>query len=390
MIIIKEIYKVRGELRKFVQFAIDLYKDNPYYVPPMIQSEVDILLPEKNPAFDFSESIYYMAYRDGKPVGRIAGIISHRFNELTGRRQLRFGFIDFIDDQEVSRALLDAVRQWGKERQMSEYVGPLGFCDMDYEGALIEGFDQKAMFIEIYNHPYYQRHYEAYGLTIDAVWNEYRMEVPENIPDKHKRVAEVALRRQGFHVVHETRAKVIVPRYGRQIFHLLNEAYAPLYNYCPLTEKQIEYYIDMWLPQVRLSLIRLIVDQDDNIVAFGLTCPSLTRAQQKARGRWWPFGWFYLARDMYMPYGKAAPWWLPRCLWGTDTLDLLLVAVRPDLQGKGINAALFTELIPEANRNGYIHVESGSELDDNHKVQDQWKFFEPHLHKRRATFKIQL
>lgn len=387
MLELKEIQKKNGELRKFVQFAIDLYKDNPYYVPPMIDSEVEILLPGRNPAFDFCESIYFMAYRDGKPVGRIAGIINHRFNELSNRRQLRFGFIDFVDDREVSQQLLDAVSNWGKQREMTEFVGPLGFCDMDYEGALIEGFDLQATIIEIYNHAYYIEHFKAYGLMQDAVWNEYRIAIPTEVPAKHKRIAELSLQRLGLHVVRSTSAKYIVPRYGRQIFRLLNQAYAHLYNYCPLTEEQITYYINMWLPQVRLSLIRLIVDKDDNLVGFGLTCPSLSDAQQKARGRWFPFGWFYLARDMYMPSGKAAPWWLPKWLQGTDTLDLLLVAVRPDLQGFGINAAFFNDLIPEANRNGYIHCESGPELDDNHQVQNQWHYFERKVHKRRATFK---
>ncbi len=374
-----EVRRIEGRkaLRRFVRFAIDLYRGNDCYVPPIIESEVDIMDTDVNPAFDFCESVYFMAYRDDRPVGRIAGFINSAANRKFNERQCRFGFVDFIDDEEVSRALLDAVREWGRSKAMEEMVGPLGLTDLDYEGCLIEGFDQLSTSMTIYNYPYYRRHFEAYGLKQDAVWNEYRMKVPEKVPEKHVRISQIVATRLGLHVVHETNRKRIVRDWGMKIFRLLNEAYAPLYGYTELTDRQIKYYIDLWLPQVRLDMIRLVADKDDNLVAFGISCPSLSRAQQKANGRMWPFGWIHMAKAMYLK-------------GGTDTFDLLLVAVRPDMQGKGVNAFLFTELIPEANKNGYQWAESNPELSTNQKVQSQWSYFDPVCHKRRCTFKARI
>lgn len=371
-----EIRKIEGrkQLREFVQFAIDLYRGNDCYVPPMITSEVDTLDCKVNPAFDFCESVYYMAYRDGKAVGRIAGFINRHANEKFSELQCRFGFVDFIDDINVSRALVEAVKGWGKARGMNELVGPLGLTDLDYEGCLIDGFDRLSTSQTIYNYPYYSRHFEQLGMVQDAVWNEYRMAVPDSVPEKHLRVAQVVARRLGLHVVKDYTRKTIVRDWGRKLFELLNEAYEPLYGYTALTDRQIDYYINLWLPQIRLDLIRLVADADNNLVAFGIGCPSLSRAQQKAHGRMWPFGWIHMARAMY-------------CKGGTDTFDLLLVAVRPDMQGKGVNAFLFTELIPEAYKSGFKWAESNPELSTNQKVQSQWSYFDPECHRRRCTFK---
>lgn len=371
-----EVRKIEGrkELKKFVQFAIDLYDGNDCYVPPIIKSEVDILDKDVNPAFDFCESVYYMAYRDGKAVGRIAGFINHHANEKFGVLQCRFGFADFIDDILVSRALIEAVKGWGKSRGMKELVGPLGLTDLDYEGCLIEGFDQLSTSQTIYNFPYYRHHFETLGMERDATWNEYHFPAPTEVPEKHARVARAMAQRLGLHVVKETDRKRIVKDWGWKLFRLLNEAYEPLYGYTALTDRQIQYYIDLWLPQVRLDMIRLVADADNNLVAFGITCPSLSRAQQKARGKMWPFGWIHMAKAMYVK-------------GGTDTVDLLLVAVRPDMQGKGVNAFLFTELIPQAVKNGYKWVETNPELVGNHKVQSQWSYFDPVCHKKRCTFK---
>lgn len=367
----------RSELRDFVRFAIDLYKGNDCYVPPIIKTEVDSLTAEINPAFDFCDAAYFMAYCDGKAVGRIAGFINRRFNEKFNRAQCRFCYVDFVDDQAVSKALLDVVRTWGKKKGCTELVGPLGLTDLDYEGCLTFGFDQLGTISTIYNYPYYSRHFEAYGLQKDAEWYEYRMRIPEAIPEKHQLVARIVKERLGLRVVKDTNAKTFIPRYGDKIFRLLNEAYAPLYGFCELTERQIKYYIDLYLPQIRLSLVRVIVDAEDNVVAFGVTCPSLSRAQQKAKGSLFPWGWFHMAKAMYMK-------------GGTDTWDLYLIAVRPDLQGKGVNALLFTELIPEAHRNGFVWCESNPELASNTKVQSQWQYFERMQHKRRCSFRMDI
>ena len=379
----------RKALRRFVEFQMELYKGVDAYVPPMIQAEIDCLDPVKNPAFEHCEAVFFMASRGGKTVGRIAGVINRLSNEKVGRKQCRFCYCDFIDDREVSRCLLDTVAEWGRSRGMTELVGPLGLTDLDAEGCLLMGFDQLATSVEIYNYPYYPNHFEAYGMKPEAYWNEYHMTMPDVpadqdvVPEKHRRIAEIARQRYGLKVLKFTDAKTIVNQYGRRLFQLYNESYAPLYGFTPLTDRQIDYYIDLYLPQVRLDLIRLIVDADDNLIAFGIACPSLSKAQQKAKGRMWPFGWFYLARTMYMTRNS---FWGRLLGGGTDTCDLLLVGIRPDMQGKGINALLFTDLMPQFRANGYTYVESNNELETNHKVMNMWNGFTHVLNKRRCTF----
>lgn len=390
---------IQGEkaTRRFVQFQLELYKDVQGFVPPMTDSELDALNAKKNPAFDFCEVGLFMAFevsdasmsdeevlQHGIAKGRIAGIINHNFNKKAGQQDCRFGYCEFVDDPAVSKALLDAVASWGRSKGMTSLVGPLGMTDMDFEGCLVEGFEHLATFISVYNFPYYQQHFEDYGMQKDATWNEYRMPVPDCVPDKHLRVAEIVRKRYNLRVLQFTNAKKMVARFGRPFFHLLNEAYAPLYGVSELSERQIDYYLKLFIPQLRLDLIRFIVDQDNNLVAFGVACPSLSRAQQKAHGRMLPWGWWHLARTMYLTRSSL----LGRLLHGgTDTVDLMLIAVRPDMQGKGINSLLFTELIPQFIANGYRFVESNHELDDNNKVQNQWSEFHPVRHKRFHTFR---
>lgn len=382
MIVIEEI-KGRKALRRFVQFQAELYRGVEAFVPPMIDDELNCLDPAKNPAFDFCEAVFFLAFRGERIVGRAAGIINRHSNERVGREQCRFCYLDFIDDFEVSRALLDKVSAWGRSRGMNELVGPLGLTDLDYEGCLVRGFDQLSTSAELYNFEYYPRHFEAYGMRPDAYWNEYRMTMVDEVPEKHRRVAEIAARRYGLRALKFTDSKQLVERYGHRIFELYNEAYSEIYAFTPLTDRQIDYYIRLYLPQVRLDLIRLVVDKDDNLLAFGIACPSLSRAQQKARGKMWPLGWFYLARAMYL---TPDSFWGRLLHGGTDTCDLLLIAVRPDMQGKGVNALLFTELIPQFKANGYKYVESNNELETNHKVSNLWGDFDKRLHKRRCTF----
>ena len=376
----------RKALRRFVEFGNELYGGVDAYVPVMVASEVDLLDEAKNPAFEFCEAAFYVALRDGRMVGRAAGIINRKSNEIVGREQCRFCYVDFVDDREVSRALLDSVAAWGRSKGMVELVGPLGLTDLDWEGCLVEGFDQLATIVELYNHPYYADHFEAYGMKPEAYWNGYRMAVPQSddpVPAKHRRVAEIARRRYGLEVLKILDPKKLIGRYGKKIFHLYNEAYAPIYGATPLTDRQIDYYIDMYLPQIRLDLVRLVVDQEDNLLAFGIACPSLSRAQQKAHGRMLPLGWLHMARTMYLTRSS----WLGRLLGGgTDTVDLMLIGVRPDMQGKGVNALIFVDLIEQFRQNGYKWVETNNELEENHKVQNLWNDFHPVRHKHRCTF----
>lgn len=367
-----EVKQNKKELGRYVKFGIALYDGNPYYVPPLIFDEINTLIPEKNPAFEVCEAKCWMALRDGKPVGRITGIINRVVNERSGKKDMRFGFTDFIDDAEVVDALFATAMKWGKERGMDSIIGPMGFTDMDHEGMLTDGFEELGTMATIYNYPYYVDHVERMGFKKDANWVEYRIVVPDTVPDQLVRVGGIVEKKLKLRVIKYTSGKKIKNDYGVALFELINEAYDQLYGYSPLTKKQINYYIDQYLPILKLENVSVIVDENDTLVGVGISIPSMTKALQKSRGKLFPFGWVHLLKGMY---GK------------NDTVDLLLVAVRPDLQGKGVNALLFTDLIPVFIKNGYKWAESNLELADNESVQQQWKFFERRLHRKRSVFR---
>lgn len=369
---IREITPTKSNLKKYTKFGIDLYKGNDYYVPPLIMDDVETLSPDKNPAFDYCKAKSWMAYRDGKPVGRITGIINTVVNERTGKRDLRFGFLDFIDDKEVVDALFDALAKWGRSQGLTSMVGPMGFSDMDHEGMLTEGFEELGTMATIYNYPYYPQHMERMGFHKDAEWVEYRMTVPDKIPEKMLRVAEIVKKKYGVRTIKYTSAKKIKEEYGMALFELINEAYDQLYGYSPLSQRQIEYYIDIYLPILRLENVCLIVDSNDKLIGVGISIPSMSRALQKGRGRLLPTGWIHLLKAMYMH---------------NDVVDLLLVAIKPEYQSKGVNALLFADLLPVYIKNGYRWAESNPELADNENVQLQWQYFERRQHRRRAAFR---
>ncbi len=368
---IRQITPSRAELKKFVQFQIDLYEGNPYFVPPLISDDVNTLDPQKNPAFDFTDAAYFMAFRDGKPVGRIVGMINRQVNEKLGEADARFGWIDFTDDAEVCRLLLKAVEDWARSKGMKKVVGPLGFSDLDYEGTLIEGFDELSTMATIYNYPYYGPHIEAAGYEKESDWIEFLMEVPEVMPERYNRVAEIVKQKLDLRVVKFTNRKKIKDAYGRAIFELVNDAYKDLYQYSPLTGRQIDYYINIYLGLLNLDLVSLIVDKDDKLVGLGIALPSMSRALQKSKGKMLPFGWYHLLKGLK---GK------------NDRVDLLLVAIRPDLQSKGANALIFQDLIPQFQKYGYKYAESNPEMESNDKVQNQWSVFNPRQHKRRRSY----
>lgn len=362
-------------LHQYVQFGIDLYKDNPCYVPPLIFDDVNTLTPEKNPAFDFCDAQSFMAFRNGEPVGTITAIINHAANKKTGEKQMRFGFVEFIDDAEVVNELFAAAEEWGRERGMTEIVGPMGFSDMDYEGMLIEGFDEMGTMATIYNHPYYPKHMERMGYTKETDWIEFRMTVPDAIPEKYSRVAQIIARKYNLSVKKFKSRSKIKKEYGRAIFELVNEAYKDLYGFVALTDRQIDYYIDMYIGVLRLEDVALVVDATGQLVAMGISMPSMSQALRKAKGKFFPFGWYHLLRAIQ---GK------------TDVVDLLLVAVKPEYQNKGVNALIFNDLIPQYIANGYKYAESNVELEDNENVQKQWEYFERRQHRRRRAFKKNL
>lgn len=369
---IRPIEATKKELKKFVKFGIDHYKGNDCFVPPLVMDDVNTLRPDKNPAFEFCEAQSFMAYRDGKPVGRITAIINHAVNERSGEKDLRFGFVEFIDDNEVVDALFGAAQEWGRSKGMTHIMGPMGFSDMDHEGMLIEGFDRLGTMATIYNYPYYPQHMERLGFQKDADWVEYLIKVPDAIPEKHKRIADIVQRKFSLKILRFTSRKKIKDEYGHALFELINEAYDQLYGYSPLTKRQIDHYIELYLGILRLDDISVIVDTDDKLVAVGISIASFSRALQKSRGRIFPFGWWHLLKPLR---GKV------------DTVDLLLVAVKPEYQNKGVNALLFADLIPRYIKAGYRQAESNVELEGNDSVQKQWEYFEREQHKRRRAYK---
>lgn len=372
---IKIVSPTRRELNGYVKFGIDLYEGNDCYVPPLVFDEVETLMPQKNPAFEFCRAQSFMAYRDGKAAGRITAIINDKVNERTGRLQARFGFVDFVDDPVVVDALFNAAEQWSREQGMTEIIGPMGFSDMDHEGMLVEGFDELGTMATIYNYPYYPAHMVRMGYVKDADWIEFRMTVPEGIPDKMARIAEIVRKKHNLRVLKYTSGKKIKADYGQELFNLINEAYDRLYGYSPLSPKQIDYYIDMYLGILKLEYVPVIVDEAGKLVGVGITMPSLSRALQKSRGRLFPTGWFHLLRALR---------------GHNDTVDLMLVAVAPEYQNKGVNALLFADLIPVYIKNGVKFAESNLELEDNANVQAQWQYFEHRQHRRRRAYRKQL
>ena len=371
-ITIKQVTTKR-ELKRFIRFNYRLYKGNPYSVPDLYDDMLNTFNRKKNAAFEFCEADYFLAYKDGKLVGRVAAIINNRANETWQKKEVRFGWIDFTDDAEVSEALIRTVEQWGKERGMTHITGPLGFTDMDAEGMLVEGFDQLGTMATIYNYPYYPQHMERLGFEKDADWVEYKIFVPDAIPDKHKRISDLIQRKFNLKIKKYTSSKLIAREYGQAIFELINEAYTPLYGYSALTQRQIDQYVKMYLPILDLRMVTLITDQDDRLVAVGISMPSLSEALQKSHGRLLPLGWFYLLKALF--FKRRA-----------KMLDLLLVAVKPEYQNKGVNALLFSDLIPVYQQLGFEYAESNPELELNGKVQAQWEYFRTEQHKRRRAF----
>ena len=364
--------RTKEDLKKFIQFGIDLYEGNEYFVPPLVYDERDTLNWSKNPAFDHCDATYFLAYRDEEIVGRIGVIINHKANEIWNERNARFGFVDFIDDKEVVDALFGAAESWARSRGLEKIHGPLGFTDFDHEGMLVEGFDQISTLSTIYNYPYYVEHMERMGYVKDQDWIEFLISIPKEMPERFLRASEIVKKRSGLDIKHLQSKKDVMP-YAKDIFRLLNRAYKELYGFVELTDRQIDYYVDMYIPLLRLEFLTLVIRQEDNkLVGVGIGLPSIAKALQKAKGRFMPSGWYHLYKALK---GK-----------GNNVLDLLLVAVDPEYQGKGLNALLFNEFIPAANRLGFEYAESNPELEVNSKVHSMWNGLETKQHKRRRVF----
>ena len=364
----------RQEMDDFVAFAKHVYEGCPYYVPDLDMDIRDTFDPDKNAGLEFSDIQAFVAYDDdGKAIGRIAGIINHHANKKWNVKNVRFGFIEFIDDIEVSKALLKAVEDWGRERGMTAIQGPMGIFDFDKEGMLVEDFDQTGSMITIYNHPYYPKHMEALGFTKEVDWVQIRIDIPQEVPEKYRRVTELAREMFGLHVKKLTKDDVYKNGYGRKVFQLLNTAYSPLFGYTEMSDRQIDDYVDRYFPLIDKAMLPLIENDKGELVGVAITMGSLSHALQKANGRLLPTGWYHLL--------KALKW------KHEDKAELLLVAVRPDYQGLGVNALFFSDLIPVYNKYHFKWAETGPQLEDNVRELAQWKPLNPTIVKRRRCYK---
>ena len=375
-----EIKKVESkkDLKTFIDFHYDLYEGNEYDVPNLFSDEMNTLSKDKNAAFDFCEAEYYLAYKDGKLAGRVAAIINHKANNKWGKKSVRFGWIDFIDDREVSKALLDAVEKYGREKGMEDVVGPLGFTDMDPEGMLVWGFDQLGTMPTIYNYAYYPEHIEALeGFEVDNKYVEFKIMVPDEVPEKYAKIAMMIEKRYNLHVRKLTKKDIFQGGMGQKIFDLINDTYKDLYGYSELSQKQIDQLIKSYLGFLDFNLITCIEDWTDGehkLIGVGITMPSLAHALRKChRGRLLPFGWFHVLRAIKMHK--------------TNIVDLLLIGILPEYRAKGANALLFADLIPWYQKYGIEWGETQVELETNAGVQGQWGALTPVMHKRRKCYK---
>lgn len=362
--------KNKKDLKKFIWFGINLYKNCEYAAPPLMMDDLLNLSKGKNPALEFCDATYYLAYKKNKIVGRIACIINPVANSSWNQKHARFGWVDFVDDKEVSKALFDEAIDWAKKRGMSSIHGPLGFTDFDHEGTLIEGFDKIGTLATIYNYPYYQEHIEEYGFIKDVDYKEFLITIPEVFPEKYFRIAEIVKQKYDLRSVKFKSRKEVAERYAMKVFNLLNLCYKDLYGFSKLNDDQIKFYIKLYFSIFRLDTISIIVDKDDDVVALGIAMPSFTKALQKSKGRLFPFGWFYMLRALYK----------------NDMLDLYLMAVHPDYQNKGVNSLMFADIMPASAGNGYKFAETNPELETNTRVSSQWASFEHVNHKRRRVY----
>lgn len=364
--------QTRCQLREFIEFANRLYKDCQYYCPPIFFDELNCFNPKKNPALEVCDHKLWMAYRDGKPVGRIAGIINRRANEHWNVRKVRFGWFDFIDDMEVSHALLDIVAEWGKSHGMDELNGPVGFTDFDHEGLLLEGYEYRAPLASLYNYPYYVKHVDAYGLTKEADWIEMQIFPGTKCPERLDRMANIVKERSRVHVVKVKNVRELTAKFGTSYMDVIDAAYQKLYNFQPMTQRQKDYYKQMYLPLLNFDFVTIVANEKDECIGVGLGMPEISSAVRKCNGRLFPFGWYYMLRALRAKKLEA--------------FNFLLLAIRPDYQNKGIDTLFMQDLVPRFSQYGLTTLETTSMLESNNKILDFFRVLEHKQHKRRRAY----
>ena len=364
--------QTRKQLRAFVKFPLDLYKDCPYYVPNIFADEMITLDPARNPMGKYSKVAKFLAYKDGVIVGRVAAIINEIANKNWNHQEVRFGWMDFIDDKEVSQALIEAVIAFGKENGMTQISGPLGFTDFDNEGCVVEGFDDISSFALKYNYPYYKEHFEALGFQKVNDWLELRIFVPDAIPDKVVRASRMLQERYGLRIRKITKREIHKEHYGQKVFDLINRTYCDLFDFTVLPPEVIDSYVNTYLGLLDPKFVTMVEDPQGKLVAVALTMPSIARAVQKSRGYMFPLGWWYLLKSMYFKYEEA--------------LELLMIAVDPEYRNKGVHAMLFNEIIPNLQKGGFKYGESNAEMESNASVQNIWNAYEKEFKRRRRVY----
>ena len=357
----------------FVELPRKIYRGNSCYVPDLESDVRGWFDPDHNPGLGPCDVQPFLAYsEEGEAVGRIVGIINHRANQRWKGSCVRFGWIEFVDDADVSAALIKTVEDWGRARGMDTIQGPLGISDFDKEGMLIEDFDQMGSAITIYNPPYYPQHMERLGFGKEVDWVQVRVDVPKQVPERFARVTRLVDDLYGLHVKKLTRDDVFKGGYGRKIFHLLNEAYSELFGFTPHTDEEADAFVNEYIPMLDLNMLPMVEDSEGNLIACSITMPGLSRALQKTHGRLFPLGWFHLLRALKWKH--------------EDKVELLLIAVHPEWQALGINALLFADLLPIFNQKGFRSAETGPMLENNMKVLSQWKVLSPTFCKRRRCY----
>lgn len=365
---IKEINSHR-KLKQFVCFAHKLYRNHPYWVPSLVRGEMTTLSAKSNPAFEHCDTLFLMAYVNGRAVGRIAGIINHHYNKQWNKKDARFCWFDTIDDPDVSKSLFLRIEEWASDLGMERIVGPMGFTTFERQGMLVYGFEEMPTFAGCYNYPYYSEHLKQLGFEREIQYVEYELVVPKEVPAKIVNISKLIQERYGVHVVETKKTRDMLP-YATQVFRVINASYKPLYGFSTLSEKQIAYFVKRYFNFIKPEYVSAVVDLEDQVLGFQISMPSLSRALMKARGRLFPFGWYHLWKAMRNP----------------ERLDTLLTGVLPEYQRKGINAVFMTHLTQAAINHGIKYAESNGELAENIKVQNTWRYFERRQHRRSQIY----
>lgn len=360
----------RRNIKKFVLFPLELYKGNPNFIPDMVSSQMEDLMEDKNPAFEYCQARSFLAYKDGKIAGRVTGLLNPRANEKDGHNHLRFTNLDFIDDEEVANALFAALEGYARELHCTGIHGPQGFTDMDREGMLVEGFEEKSLFFTNYNYPYYMKHMERMGFVKEVDWLEYQITIPETVPPRLTAIVENAKEKHNIRIADLSDRKNL-PKYIRDVFALYNEAYQVLFGMVPLTPKQIDKYLREFMPLISNRTSAFVYNDRDELLAFGVACQSISDANRKSKGRMFPFGWARLLKALY---GR------------NECVDMFLIAVKPELKGSGLNLVVIEDLLSKAMKHGAKYGETGPQLETNKNVLSMWRLFNARQHKRRRCY----